>query len=166
MKKYGLLIATGLVLIGFIAYQFVKISNLTHELEQKEKEVMELESSNQVVYVDAVKVGERFILGYFNFHGHPVKEDVEDYLSSHVLNELNFSPQDEYDEGLNEINSSVNRLNIYFGEAVEGRQKLLGVFINVLEINGEKTSTNSFIELDLENTESGWEIVDFHFFQY
>lgn len=45
---------------------------------------------------------------------------------------------------------------MYWGEAIKDRQKLLGVFDNVLEINDEESSTNSFIEINLENTDNYW----------
>lgn len=65
---------------------------------------------------------------------------------------------------MSDINSSVNDLNIYLGDAVDGRQKVLGVFDNVLEIYDGESKVQSIIEMNLENNDDGWQIVDFSFF--
>ncbi|MEK4303715.1 hypothetical protein [Oceanobacillus sp. FSL K6-0251] len=166
MKKYGLILAITIVLIGFNTFQFIERSNLKNELIQKESELNEMAANNDTVYFEAGEVAEKFILSYFNYNHFPKKEDVKDYLSPAIINELNFSSSEEYEEEMSDINSSVNDLNIYLGDAVDGRQKVLGVFDNVLEIYDGESKVQSIIEMNLENNDDGWQIVDFSFFQY
>lgn len=163
MKKYLPLIIVGILIIIFL---FVKNENYRNELKQVKKEMNQLESSEEIIHLEASDIAEKFIKGYFDYSGKPVKEDVESYISKEVLNELNFDTSEEYDDNLSEVKSNVNNLDVYLGKSADGRQKVLGVFINDIEMNDGLSSVDSFIELDLEKVESSWKIVDFDFFQY
>jgi hypothetical protein len=88
------------------------------------------------------------------------------YVSNKKLKELNFDTNDEYDEKLMEVKSTVNNLDVYLGKSIDGKQKALGVFINEIEMGGEVSLADSFIELDLEKKDNDWRIIDFNFFQY
>lgn len=120
----------------------------------------------EVIHLEAGEIAEKFIMGYFNYQGKPVREDVEMYVSEKKLKELNFDGNEEYDDKLAEVKSTVNNLDVYLGKSKEGRQKVLGVFINEIEMDGAVSSVDSFIELDMENKDDVWRIVDFNFFQY
>lgn len=163
MKKYLPLIIVGVLIIFFL---FVKNENYRNELKQAKNEISQLESLQEVVHLEAGEIAEKFIKGYFNYQGKPVKEDVEKYVSEKKLKELNFDGNEEYDEKLTKVKSTVNNLDVYLGKSKEGRQKVLGVFINEIEMDGAVSSVDSFIELDMENKDDVWRIVDFNFFQY
>lgn len=163
MKKYLPLLIVGVLIIVFL---FVKNENYRNELKQAKNEISQLESSEEIIYLEAGEIAEKFIMGHFNYQGKPVREDVEMYVSEKKIKELNFDGNEEYDEKLAEVKSSVNNLDIYLGKSKEGRQKVLGVFINEIEMDGTVSLVDSFIELDLENIDNVWRIVDFNFFQY
>lgn len=163
MKRYLPLVIVGVLVILFL---FVKSENYRNELQHAKNEISELESSEEVIYLEAGEIGEQFILGYFNYQGKPVKEDVEIYVSEEKIKELNFDTNEEYDEKLVEMKSTVNNLDVYLGKSTDSRQKVLGVFINEIEMDDVVTLVDSFIELDLEKTDNLWRIVDFNFFQY
>ncbi len=163
MKKYLPLIIVGVLVIVFL---FVKNDNYRNELKQARNEISQFESSEEVIYLEAGDIAEKFIKGYFNFQGKPVREDVEMYVSEKKLKELNFETNEEYDEKLVEVKSTVNDLDVYLGKSTDGRQKVLGVFINEIEMDGAVSLVDSFIEMDLENIDNVWRIVDFNFFQY
>ncbi len=163
MKKYLPLIIVGVLIIIFL---FVKNENYRNELKQAKNEISQLESSEEVIYLEAGETAEKFIMSYFNYQGKPVREDVEMYVSEKKIKELNFDGNEEYDEKLAEVKSTVNNLDVYLGKSKEGRQKVLGVFINEIEMDDVVSSVDSFIELDMENKDDVWRIVDFNFFQY
>ena len=163
MKRYWLIFAVAVLLI---VYLFIKNENYRNELKQTENKIAQLESSKEIIHFEAVEVAEKFILGYFDYQGKPLEKNVEMYVSKEVLKKLNFNSSGEYNEDMNEVNSSVTNLDVYLGKSVEGKQKLLGVFINQIEVNNTESLVDSFIELDLENTDNGWRIMNFHFFQY
>lgn len=166
MKRYVLVAVLFVVLIGFNIFQYIEKSNLENKLVSKENKLIEMTTANETVYFDASETAEKFIFNYFNYEQHPKQEDVESYLSPAVINNLNFSSPEEYEEEMSDITSSVSNLNIYLGDAVDGRQKVLGVFDNILNVYGGDSTVQSLIEMDLESTEDGWQIVDFDFFQY
>lgn len=163
MKKYLPLIIVGVLVIVFL---FVKNENYRNELKQAKNEISQLESSEEVIYLEAGEIAEKFILGYFNYQGKPVREDVDMYLSEKKIKELNFDADKEYNEKLVEVKSTVNNLDIYLGKSTNGKQKVLGVFKNEIEMGDGVSLVDSFIELDLKNTDNVWRIVDFNFFQY
>lgn len=163
MKKYLPLLTVGVLVIVFL---FVKNENYRNELKQAKKEISQLKSSEEVIYLEAGEIAEKFIMGYFNYQGKPVREDIEMYVSNKKLKELNFDTNNEYDEKLMEVNSTVNNLDVYLGKSIDGKQKALGVFINEIEMGGEVSLANSFIELDLKKIDNDWRIIDFNFFQY
>ncbi|MCG5105365.1 hypothetical protein [Oceanobacillus alkalisoli] len=163
MKRYLPLLVVGVLVILFL---FVKNENYRNELKHVKNEISELESAEEVIYLEAGEIGEQFILGYFNYRGKPVKGNVEMYVSEEKIKELNFDTNEEYDEKLVKVKSTVNNLDIYLGKSTDGRQKVLGIFINEIEMGDVVTLVDSFIELDLEKTDDLWRIVDFNFFQY
>ena len=166
MKRYVLIVLLFIVLVGFNIYQYLEKSNLQNALDKNEDKLNDMIEESDTVYFEAGETAEKFILSYFNYEQHPKQEDVEDYLSPAVKNDLNFSSPEEYEEEMADITSSVSNLNIYLGDAVDGRQRVLGVFDNILNVYGGDSTVQSLIEMDLENTENGWRIVDFNFFQY
>lgn len=166
MKRYVLIALLFIVLIGFNIFQYIEKSNLQNALDNNEQKFEEMIEENETIYFDAAETAEKFILAYFNYEQHPKQDDVEEYLSPSIINDLNFSSPEEYEEEMSDITSSVSNLNIYLGDAVDGRQKILGVFDNILNVYGGDSTVQSLIEMDLENTENGWQIVDFDFFQY
>ena len=163
MKKYLPLFIVAVLVIVFL---FVKNENYRNELKQVKTEISKLETSEEVIYLEAGDVAEKFIKDYFNYLGKPVREDVENYISKEMLNELNFDTNEEQDKNLSEVKSSVNNLEVYLGKSADGKQKVLGVFVNEIEVNEQINSVDSFIELDLENVGNSWQIVNFNFFQY
>ncbi|WP_339229806.1 hypothetical protein NSQ77_06825 [Oceanobacillus sp. FSL K6-2867] len=163
MKKYWLLLA---VAVLFIGYLFIKNDNYRNELKETENKISQLESSEEDFHIEAGGVAEKFILAYFNFQGRPLEKNIERYVTKDVLKELNFAPNEEYDESISELNSYVSNLDIYLGKSVEEKQKVLGVFDNQIDLDNTESIVNSFIELDLENIGGEWLIVDFNFFQY
>lgn len=166
MKRYILIALLFIVLIGFNIFQYIEKSNLQNALDNNEQKFEEMIEENETIYFEASETAEKFILAYFNYEQHPKQDDVEEYLSPAIINDLNFSSPEEYEEEMSDITSSVSNLNIYLGDAVDGRQKVLGVFDNILNVYGGESTVQSLIEMDLENTESGWQIVDFSFYQY
>ncbi|MEK4300920.1 hypothetical protein MKY30_16280 [Oceanobacillus sp. FSL W8-0428] len=166
MKRYILIALLFIVLIGFNVFQYIEKSNLQNALNYYEQKFEDMIAENETIYFEATETAEKFILGYFNYEQHPKQDDVEEYLSPAIINDLNFSSPEEYEEEMSDITSSVSNLNIYLGDAVDGKQKVLGVFDNVLNVYGGDSTVQSLIEMDLENTENGWQIVDFNFFQY
>ncbi|MDO6450538.1 hypothetical protein [Oceanobacillus profundus] len=163
MKKYWLLLAVAVLIIGYL---FIKNENYRNELKQTENRIAQLESSEEFIHFEAGEVAEKFILSYFDYQGKPLEKNVEMYVSKDVIKELHFDSNEEYDEYISEINSNVSNLDVYLGESVRDKQKVLGVFINQIEVDNQKSLVNSFIELDLENIGGEWRIVDFNFFQY
>ncbi|MFD1389137.1 hypothetical protein ACFQ4Z_20425 [Oceanobacillus oncorhynchi subsp. oncorhynchi] len=166
MKRYVLIALLFIVLMGFNIFQYIEKSNLQNALDNNEGKLNNMVEESESIYFEAGETAEKFILGYFNYEQYPKKEDVEEYLSPTVMNELNFSSPEEYEEEMSDITSSVSNLNIYLGDAVDGKQKVLGVFDNILNVYGGDSTVQSLIEVDLENTENGWQIVDFSFYQY
>ncbi|GAA0337636.1 hypothetical protein GCM10008931_31520 [Oceanobacillus oncorhynchi subsp. oncorhynchi] len=166
MKRYVLIALLFILLIGFSIFQYIEKSNLENALDKNEQKLDDMIAESDTVYFEARETAEKFILNYFSYEQHPKQDDVEEYLSPVIINELNFSSPEEYEEEMSDITSSVSDLNIYFGDAVDGRQKVLGVFDNVINVYGGDSTVQSLIEMDLENTENGWQIVDFNFFQY
>lgn len=163
MKKYLPIIIVGVLVIVFL---FVKNENYRNELKQAKNEISQLENSEEVIYLEAGEIAEKFIMGYFNYQGKPVKKDVEMYVSEKKLKELNFDTNEEYEEKLAEVKSTVKNLDVFLGKSKEGRQKVLGVFINEIEMDGTVSFVDSFIELDMEKVDNNWRIIDFNFFQY
>ncbi|MDO6448975.1 hypothetical protein [Oceanobacillus profundus] len=163
MKRYWLLLAVVVLLIGYL---FIKNENYRNELKQTENKIAQIESSEEIIHFEAVEVAEKFILAYFDYQGKPIEKSVEMYVSKDILKELNFDSNEKYDEYISEINSNVSNLGVYLGKSVRGKQKVLGVFINQIEVDNKESLVNSFIELDLENMDGEWRIVDFDFFQY
>ncbi len=166
MKSYVLIGLLFIVLIAFSIFQYIEKSNLQNALDNNERKFEEMIEENETLYFEASETAEKFILAYFNYEQHPKQDDVEKYLSPAIINDLNFSSPEEYEEEMSDITSSVSNLNIYLGDAVDGRQKVLGVFDNILNVYGGESTVKSLIEMDLENTENGWRIVDFSFYQY
>lgn len=163
MKKYLPLLIVGVLVIVFL---LVKNENYRNELKQARKDITHLENTEEVIYIEAGEIAEKFIMGYFNYQGKPLRKDVERYISDEKMKELNFDTNEEYDEGLIEVTSTVNNLDVYLGKSVDGRQKVLGVFINEIGMDDTVSLVDSFIELDLENIDNIWRIIDFKFFQY
>ena len=163
MKKYLPLFIVAVLVIVFL---FVKNENYRNELKQVKTEISKLEASEVVIYLEAGDVAEKFIKDYFNYQGKPVREDVESYISKEMLNELNFDTNEEQDKNVSKVKSSVNNLEVYLGKSADGKQKVLGVFVNEIEMNEQINSVDSFIELDLEDVGNSWQIVNFNFFQY
>lgn len=163
MKKYLPLVIVGILIIVFL---FIKNENNRNELKLAKNEIKELEKIENIIYVDAEQVAKDFILSYFNYEGKPEREEVENYISKEKIKELNFNSSEDYDENLNDVISSVEDLEIYYGKSTDNRQKVLSVFENDIEVDGVVTSINSFIELDLEENGGDWKIVELSFFQY
>ncbi|MBP2079775.1 hypothetical protein [Oceanobacillus polygoni] len=163
MKRYWLLNAVAVLVIGYL---FIKNENYRNELKQTENKISQLELSEEIIHIEAGEVAEKFILAYFNFQGKPLEKSVEMYVTKDVLKELNFESNEEYDEFISDINSNVSNLDVYLGEFVQEKQKVLGVFVNQIDLGNTESKVNSFIELDLENIGGEWRIVDFNFFQY
>lgn len=163
MKKYWLLLAIAVLVIGYL---FIKNDNYRNELKLTENKISQLESSEEILQIEAGEVAEKFILAYFNFQGKPLEKSVEMYVTKDVLKGLNFKSNEEYDESMGEINSYVSNLDVYLGKSVKEKQKVMGVFVNQIDLGNTESIVNSFIELDLENVGGEWRIVDFNFFQY
>lgn len=162
MKRYLPLILLGILIIAFL---FIKNENYRKEVEELNIKVEKLTMDEEIIYSAAGSLAEEFINGYFNFDGKPNKNKIEKIVSKEKLQQLSFSSIDEYDENLETVISNVRNLEIYYGNAVKNKQKILGIFLNEIEVDGVETTVRTFIDLDIKKVNESWKIVDFQFYQ-
>lgn len=133
---------------------------LQQELEQVQDEEREYE-----YHEEAGEVAERFLESYFNYEGQPVREDVEPYAVTNVLDDLQFQePEMEY-EDMEPVRSTVDNINVYFGESTDDMQEVVILFDNVIEVEGTESTTFSILEMDVSLEDGAWQVQEFVFQQ-
>ena len=165
MKKMGTALALLLIVSGYLWIENSHVKNESQAL-QAELQAVQDEEDEDVYHGRAGEVSEQFIEGYFNYEGEPVRDNVDAYASDDVLDSLQFDDPAMEDEEMESVRSSVDDLNIYYGDTTEDRQEVVVLFDNVIDLDGTETNAFSLVELDVELMEDeGWQVSDFTFQQ-
>ncbi|MBT2652756.1 hypothetical protein [Oceanobacillus sp. ISL-73] len=162
MKKYWVVIG---VLGVFIIFMMLNNNELKKEVEGNTQEIQAFEESEDIIYYEAGEVAKAFVENYFHYTGHPVEDNVSEFVTTDVLKELSFGSS-EYSDDLEKVESSVHQMNVYYGEQTEGKQKVLILFDNVIELNEVESVAKTIMEIDVEQQEENWKVSEFTFNQY
>lgn len=167
MKKQ---LIAGCVIAGALAvYLFIQNSHLKNEnqLLIEDSQSDEHEMVVPSFHEEAKTSAQAFIEGYFDYQDQPVKEKVEDYVTTEVVSQLQFANHEglEGNEDLH-VSSSVEDLNIYFGQSLDDRQELLVLFTNQISFNDVDSRAQTIMKLNMIEQEGDWEVNEFSFTQY
>ncbi|MCT1577299.1 hypothetical protein M3E13_13460 [Oceanobacillus kimchii] len=162
MNKYWVVIG---VLGVFIIFMMLNNNELKKEVEGNNQEIQAFEESEDIIYYEAGEVAKAFVENYFIYTGHPVEDNVSEFVTTNVLKELSFGSS-EYSNDLEKVESSVHQMNVYYGEQREGKQKVLILFDNVIELNGVESVAKTIMEVDVEQHGEHWKVTEFTFNQY
>jgi len=164
MKKFmvGVSIFTAILLIFLLVQnnrlkdEKIAVESALTSAEENEEE----ETPNVLIHTDAGEAGEAFVNGYFNYTQHAKREAVEPYMTSNVEELLSFDEPQGVEEALEveEVDSEVKNLKVYYGQSTNERQELYVVFDNEISFNSVTSSVASYMELDMVLTDGSWKV--------
>ncbi|WP_144559646.1 hypothetical protein [Shouchella miscanthi] len=167
MKKK--LIAGCLVVGALVVYLLIQNSHLKNEnqvlIEESHTEDQEIVVPSY--HEEAKTSAQAFIEGYFDYQDQPIKENVEDFATNEVLNQLQFAKHEEL-EGREDLHvkSSVEDLSVYSGQSLDDRQELLVLFSNQISFNDVDSRAQTIMKLNMIEQDGDWKVHEFSFTQY
>ncbi|SDJ00987.1 hypothetical protein [Natribacillus halophilus] len=164
MKKMVIAVMVLGLVSSFLWLENSHVKNESQALQQELEQVQDEESKYEY-HGQAGETAERFLESYFNYEGQPGREDVEPYAVTQVLDDLQFQePEMEY-EDMGPVRSTVDNVNVYFGESTEDMQEVVILFDNIIEVEGTESSTFSILEMDVSLEDGAWKVQKLFFQQ-
>ncbi|MFD2922337.1 hypothetical protein [Halobacillus naozhouensis] len=130
-----------------------KVNALQQELKSKEDNQIPVMTTPQQ---KAVSIAERFVHSYFGYTRHPVKEEVETYVTDNLMKDLTF--QESKRKYAGGVKSTISDLTVYYGMHTSTTQSLFFTFNNRFTVSDVTSTIDSYLRVEIIKENDKWKV--------